>query len=661
MGVHFGARRAQYLRRNEMDKNAPPVAGEAMLTRGFELEPLQFRSQTLNEDARTVDVVFTTGAAVRRSDYWTGEVYDEVLVVSPEAIDLTRLNAGAPLLANHSTWSLDAVLGVVERAWIDGGTGYATVRFDTGEAGSEAMRRVREGTLRNVSVGYAVDKSATVMDRTQAVPVRRHERWTPMEISLVPVPADAGAQTRAALSNPPREVPAQPKEAHMRDENAAAGGNDPAITETRAAPAGVIETCILAAWQTMARGLGQSSEQMLAAMAKGISPEAWRDELIAARAAAADQTAPVRNAAPASAARDERAGREAQRAAVAEALFVRNNPGHTPSEAARAYCGMGIESMCRAFLQATGERGIAVLSKSEVLERVMATGDLPSIFLNVMNKELQGQWAAFESPLIQLGAPTSFTDFRAKPFVKVSEFPSLSVNAEGQEFGIGSLSDDRESISASRYARRIIITREMILNDDLGALADTAGMATRAIAEARALVLAGLLTANSGAGATLRDGNAAFHTSRLNIATGGASALSEASLTTAWTGMVKQRNLGGAPIAVVPRFLVVPPDLYVAARKLVTQVQAAQTSNVNVFTDLVVLFDPRLTGATRWWLFAAPAASLAFLRYGTIEGQLLPQFATRNSDNFDGVEMRVVDYFGAGIVEPKLGFCSAGA
>ena len=99
--------------------------------------PMQLRRApilpaTVDAAARSIDVVFTTGAAVRRRR-WTGwdtsVPFDEILEVSERAVDLTRLNAGAPALDSHSVWSSYSQVGVVERAWIEGKEGRATIRF----------------------------------------------------------------------------------------------------------------------------------------------------------------------------------------------------------------------------------------------------------------------------------------------------------------------------------------------------------------------------------------------------------------------------------------------------------------------------------------------------------------------------------------------------
>lgn len=169
--------------------------------------PMQTRLAPIGEvnvEARTIDVVWTTGATVRRVRWegWdTAIPFDEELTVSAEAIDFTRLQAGAPVLDSHCTYSTDAIRAVVDRAWLANGEGLATFRFPSAgvrKESDELFELAREKIVRNVSVGYFINRVRVVEPQTRADVERRIiERWTPYEISFVTVPADAGAQVRA--------------------------------------------------------------------------------------------------------------------------------------------------------------------------------------------------------------------------------------------------------------------------------------------------------------------------------------------------------------------------------------------------------------------------------------------------------------------------------
>ena len=108
---------------------------------------------------------------------------NEVLSHEGDAADLTRLNDGAPLLFNHNP---DKVVGVVERAYINGKDkrGYAKVRFSRNKFAQEVLDDVKDGILRGISFGYAIDK----MEERDGDYVAT--KWSPHEVSVVSIPAD---------------------------------------------------------------------------------------------------------------------------------------------------------------------------------------------------------------------------------------------------------------------------------------------------------------------------------------------------------------------------------------------------------------------------------------------------------------------------------------
>jgi len=111
-----------------------------------------------------------------------GREYNEILVHTPEAVDLSRLKNGAALLFNHD---FNQHIGVVEDAKIDPDyVGRALVRFSSVGLGDEKYQQVQEGILRKVSVGYEINDYQIDGDNLYVT------KWSPYEISMVSVPAD---------------------------------------------------------------------------------------------------------------------------------------------------------------------------------------------------------------------------------------------------------------------------------------------------------------------------------------------------------------------------------------------------------------------------------------------------------------------------------------
>jgi len=158
----------------------------------------EFRAQSYNADDNSIECVWTAGATVRRMSWMDGP-YDEELVVSGNAVRLARLNAGAPLLDTHMGYSVANVLGSVVpgSARIVGGQGIARVALSKAPGDADAVAKIRDGIVRNVSTGY-VYHQVEKTERDGQVPLWRVTDWEPMELTACPIGADPAAQFRSA-------------------------------------------------------------------------------------------------------------------------------------------------------------------------------------------------------------------------------------------------------------------------------------------------------------------------------------------------------------------------------------------------------------------------------------------------------------------------------
>lgn len=140
------------------------------------------------EDSRRRTISFSSEEPYRR---WFGM---EILDHAENALDLSRLNDVGVLLFNHDT---DKVVGKVIRAWVENHRGMAEVEFDTDDDAEKIFGKVKSGTLKTTSVRYSVDSwEEVVAGKTSADgrftgPCQIARKWTPLEVSIVSVPADA--------------------------------------------------------------------------------------------------------------------------------------------------------------------------------------------------------------------------------------------------------------------------------------------------------------------------------------------------------------------------------------------------------------------------------------------------------------------------------------
>ena len=137
--------------------------------------------RAVDEDTRRVRIGVSSEEPVER-DFGM-----EVIDHSRESMNLDFLNSGrAPLLLDHD---MTKQIGVVETVEMDEDARRlrAVVRFGKGEDASEVFNDVRDGIRQNISVGYRIDgRVEREEDDDEIVRVRT----TPMEISIVSVPAD---------------------------------------------------------------------------------------------------------------------------------------------------------------------------------------------------------------------------------------------------------------------------------------------------------------------------------------------------------------------------------------------------------------------------------------------------------------------------------------
>lgn len=139
--------------------------------------------RVLDEDQRIVELSFSSETPVER---WGAF---EVLSHKKDAVRLERLNKTGCLLYNHNR---DKVIGKVKKAEIKNKRGVATVQFDDDDESLVYYNKVKNGTLRNTSVGYIVHsqkREATGKGETLQVTYTA-TLWEPIEISIVSVPAD---------------------------------------------------------------------------------------------------------------------------------------------------------------------------------------------------------------------------------------------------------------------------------------------------------------------------------------------------------------------------------------------------------------------------------------------------------------------------------------
>jgi len=154
----------------------------------FSAEEIVYRSIQLDrgfidEDKRIVRIGVSSETPVER------EFGLEVLSHNPEDIDMEFMSSGrAPLLNNHD---MNEQIGVVREFYLDEKQRrtVALVEFGKSALAQEVFEDVKAGIKQNISVGYSINR----MVRAKGDNGKEYFRasWTPMEASIVSIPADS--------------------------------------------------------------------------------------------------------------------------------------------------------------------------------------------------------------------------------------------------------------------------------------------------------------------------------------------------------------------------------------------------------------------------------------------------------------------------------------
>ncbi|EMC8330242.1 phage major capsid protein [Escherichia coli] len=152
-----------------------------------------------HNDQYEFEIAFSSEQPYQRQ-FWDEQnqemvVLDEILVHTPESVDLSRLNNNAPLLFNHN---FDNHIGVVCNARIDAdNVGRALVKFSKhGTLANDIRNKVIEGTMEKISVGYDIKEYHIDYAKGQLIVTK----WAPFEISFVTVPADDSVGLNRSLN-----------------------------------------------------------------------------------------------------------------------------------------------------------------------------------------------------------------------------------------------------------------------------------------------------------------------------------------------------------------------------------------------------------------------------------------------------------------------------
>lgn len=674
-----------------------------------QLPALDTRADVTTVDAakRTFEIMWGVGEKVMRSSFWDGPFYEE-LSMDPKAVRMGRLNSGrAPFLPNHDSYDVGGVLGVIESARVEGGKGYATVRFAPEGIDPEAdkiFKKIEARIISNVSVGYRTYKTEKTEGVDNKIPTYRAVDWEPYEVSAVAMGADSQAAIRSAareLQDVQVITTRNTERKHMEPKNTPAG-EQPA-NEQRAAPPAPVDTKAIADEAVRAereRISGIRSAVRAAKLEDSVAEKLVTDgvALDKARAFVLEQLAEradkvnVGNV-PAGHVEMGETDREKWTRGATAALLSKTGvlsnfdtiKAHKSPGVQRAFRGFdplddggefrsfSLLDLARESLERSGVK-VRGMSATDIVGEAFtrsspgaSTSDFTVLLENVMYKVLLAAYAQQADTWRRFCSVESVQDFRASNRYRTGSFGVLDTLTEDGEFKSKSIPDGLKfALTTETRGNMISISRQAIINDDMGALTDTANKFGRMAGLSIEKAVYDLLAENSGLGPDITINGVThplFDAAWGNVSTG--AALTMAAIEADRVKMAQQKDISNNEyLDLRPQVLLLPLGLEGEANAInrakydPTSSSAFERPNIvgGLFRDVVG--SPRLSG-TRRYLFTDPG-SVAAITVAFLNGSQAPFMDQKQGWRVDGTEWKLRLDFKAQAYDPKGAITNAG-
>ena len=244
-------------------------------------------------------------------------------------------------------------------------------------------------------------------------------------------------------------------------------------------------------------------------------------------------------------------------------------------EAADKLRGIGVQEFCE---MACGQQ-LPRFRRDATgwLQAAFSSASLPGVLSNIANKMLLEGYNYVEDAWRRIAKIASVNDFKEHTRYRMTgSFKFQQVGPDG-EIKHGQLDEQQFGQKADTHGIMFALTRQMIINDDLGAFTDIPRQIGMGAAEAIAEAVWALWLRNP----TQADGKAFFHVDHNNYSEGADTALSIDGLTAAEVLFAQQVKPNGKPLGIMPSLLLVPPGLKVAAEMLMKSLQLNETTTTN--------------------------------------------------------------------------------
>lgn len=274
------------------------------------------------------------------------------------------------------------------------------------------------------------------------------------------------------------------------------------------------------------------------------------------------------------------------------------------------------------------DRERAASRTNRALREAMVTADLPILLAGGVDLHFRTAYNMIsENWRACFPANTDFVNFREQKFANLTDLQTnsaagtsenglLPVVPERHAYNEATLGEEYEVATMKTYGATFFMTRQMLMNDDKGALREVPQALGIAARRTRNYLVAQVLEGTY----TCKDGVALFDASTHGNYTSAGTALTLLNLEAEVQKFLLQASPSGRALRVRPKFLIIPPDLEVTAMTILGDAAntllatalgstsaAALRGAGNALNFITPVVLEELTDTNDWYLAADPA------------------------------------------------------
>ncbi len=652
---------------------------------------------TTEENPRTIEFSFSSEKPAKRyrRDKKNKLIeYEEILLhESEDNMDFSRLRAAGSLLYNHDS---NHVIGRIDDVYYDALNKKCRCRatFDEDYESYKIMDKVKSGSIKGVSFGYIInDFELRKENKTEKLIATK---WTPYEITITPIPLDENVGIGRSLeggieemedkeeirseeegkkkenskeeSKKDEESKEENEDDNASDEETDKNENDESKEGKKSSKGCKKNKRELDIEMTMIKNEKQRCLD-ITKLCRSFNIANERTEefiegdktLDEVRAIILDEIKEKKRGIEIGGVEVSGNGRDNFTRDITSALMVKAGYGEgNEKEEIRNLSGMGFRDIAIQTLKYDGIDA-SRMNSDELFKRALSPGGaFVSVMDNTVNKSMAKAYQSAPTTFEKWTTKGSETNFKGSTRYRISEAGELTKITENGEFEFDEMTDEGVKTSIATFGKSFGLTREALLNDDLGIL--TRVPMAYVVAAKRGINKLAYKTLASNP--TIYDKQKLFDSKHKNQGTTGA--LSVKSIGEFRTLLRKQTNLRDKEVLNIPlKYILVPAALETTAEQLLlsaSDINGAHSGVINPFRGkFEIISDAELDQYSETAYYGIGDKNVAeSIVVSYLNGKEAPTLESQIAFDRLGINYRIFIDYGVNVVDYRAMVMNAG-